>query len=77
MDMNGTTTAITIFFNIMLFNEIDAYAPNLSSSIIDCEVLPPPDIERIFGLAGGVRNHFMISHSHYHNVLAVFNHVDS
>ncbi|KAK6746980.1 hypothetical protein RB195_000308 [Necator americanus] len=36
-----------------VFNEIDAYAPNFSSSIIGYEVLPPPDIERIFGLTGG------------------------
>ncbi|KIH58224.1 hypothetical protein ANCDUO_11572 [Ancylostoma duodenale] len=36
-----------------VFSEIDAYAPNFSSSVIGYEVLPPPDIERIFGLTGG------------------------
>ncbi|EYC21034.1 hypothetical protein Y032_0020g192 [Ancylostoma ceylanicum] len=36
-----------------VFNEIDAYAPNFSLSVIGYEVLPPPDIERIFGLTGG------------------------
>ncbi|KAE9415486.1 hypothetical protein Angca_002648 [Angiostrongylus cantonensis] len=36
-----------------VFSEVDAYAPNFSSSVIDYEVLPPPDIERIFGLTGG------------------------
>nr|CDJ97108.1 pyridine nucleotide-disulfide oxidoreductase [Haemonchus contortus] len=36
-----------------LFNEIDCYAPNFSSSVVGYEVLPPPDIERIFGLTGG------------------------
>ncbi|VDM81751.1 unnamed protein product [Strongylus vulgaris] len=34
-------------------SEIDAYAPNFSSSVIGYEVLPPPDIEKIFGLTGG------------------------
>ncbi|KAK6053560.1 pyridine nucleotide-disulfide oxidoreductase domain-containing protein 2 family protein [Cooperia oncophora] len=36
-----------------VFNEIDCYAPNFSSSVIGYEVLPPPEIERIFGLTGG------------------------
>ncbi|CAJ0590694.1 unnamed protein product [Cylicocyclus nassatus] len=36
-----------------VFSEIDAYAPNFSSSIIGYEVLPPPDIEKIFGITGG------------------------
>ncbi|VDM81263.1 unnamed protein product [Strongylus vulgaris] len=36
-----------------IFSEIDAYAPNFSSSVIGYEVLPPPDIEKIFGLTGG------------------------
>uniref|UniRef100_A0A183G9N1 Amino_oxidase domain-containing protein n=1 Tax=Heligmosomoides polygyrus TaxID=6339 RepID=A0A183G9N1_HELPZ len=36
-----------------VFNEIDCYAANFSSSIIGYEILPPPDIERIFGLTGG------------------------
>ncbi|CAJ0590697.1 unnamed protein product [Cylicocyclus nassatus] len=36
-----------------VFNEIDKYAPNFSSSIIGYEVLSPPDIEKVFGLIGG------------------------
>nr|CDJ81685.1 FAD dependent oxidoreductase domain containing protein [Haemonchus contortus] len=40
-------------YAIHVFNEIDCYAPNFSSSVVGYEVLPPPDIERIFGLTGG------------------------
>ncbi len=44
----------TIDTDFTVFSEIDAYAPNFSSSIVGYEVLTPPDLERIFGLTGGV-----------------------
>ncbi|VDL85648.1 unnamed protein product [Nippostrongylus brasiliensis] len=39
--------------SIAVFDEIDCYAPNFSASVVGYEVLPPPEIERIFGLTGG------------------------
>ncbi|CAB3406039.1 unnamed protein product [Caenorhabditis bovis] len=36
-----------------VFSEIDAYAPNFSSSIIGYDILTPPDIEKTFGITGG------------------------
>ncbi|KAF6166655.1 hypothetical protein GIB67_005517 [Kingdonia uniflora] len=35
------------------FSLIDEYAPGFSSSIIDYDMLTPPDLEREFGLTGG------------------------
>ncbi|KAK6932102.1 hypothetical protein RJ641_001726, partial [Dillenia turbinata] len=35
------------------FNLIDEYAPGFSSSIVDYDMLAPPDLEREFGLTGG------------------------
>jgi phytoene dehydrogenase-like protein len=32
---------------------IAAYAPNVRDAVVHYEVLAPPDLERIFGLAGG------------------------
>ncbi|CAJ0579727.1 unnamed protein product, partial [Mesorhabditis spiculigera] len=36
-----------------VFSEIDAYAPNFSSSVVGYEVLTPPTLEKTFGLTGG------------------------
>uniref|UniRef100_A0A7E4UXW8 Pyridine nucleotide-disulfide oxidoreductase domain-containing protein 2 n=1 Tax=Panagrellus redivivus TaxID=6233 RepID=A0A7E4UXW8_PANRE len=36
-----------------VFNEIDAYAPNFSKSIVGYEVLPPPELQKLFNLTGG------------------------
>jgi phytoene dehydrogenase-like protein len=35
------------------FEVLDQYAPNFRRSVIDRQVLAPPDIERIYGLTGG------------------------
>jgi phytoene dehydrogenase-like protein len=35
------------------FDIVDEYAPNFTSSVIDRQVLAPPDLERIFNLTGG------------------------
>ena len=37
-----------------MFQQIGEYAPGFEQSIIGYEVLTPPDLERIFGLTGGV-----------------------
>jgi phytoene dehydrogenase-like protein len=35
------------------FEVLDQYAPNFRRSVIDRQVLAPPDIERVYGLTGG------------------------
>ena len=37
-----------------IFSVVDEYAPGFSDSVLGYEVLPPPDLEEIFGLTGGV-----------------------
>jgi len=37
----------------VVFDSIEKYAPGFKSSIVGKEVLPPPDLENIFGLTGG------------------------
>jgi len=37
----------------MVFSQIDEYCPGFSQSIVGYECLPPPELERIFGLTGG------------------------
>ena len=37
-----------------VFDTIEGYAPGFKDLIIDWEMLTPPDLERIFGLTGGV-----------------------
>lgn len=41
---------------LKVFHNIDEYAPGFSSSVIGYEVLSPPDLEKTFGLTGGVSN---------------------
>lgn len=43
--------------HISVFSQIDQYAPGFSESIVGYECLPPPELERIFGLTGGVSIH--------------------
>src|SRR5690348_17409428 len=35
------------------FDVVDEYAPNFKGSVIDRQVLAPPDLERVFNLTGG------------------------
>lgn len=37
-----------------VFDYIEAYAPGFKSSVLARDILTPPDLERIFGLPGGV-----------------------
>ncbi|KAL8609410.1 Pyridine nucleotide-disulfide oxidoreductase domain-containing protein 2 [Nucella lapillus] len=36
-----------------VFNTIEQYAPGFKDSVIDRDILSPPDLERVFGLTGG------------------------
>ena len=49
------------FFNDRLlfsvFDVIEQHAPGFKASVIGRDVLAPPDLEKIFGLTGGVRIH--------------------
>jgi len=36
-----------------VFNSIEEYAPGFRASIVGKEVLPPPELEKVFGLTGG------------------------
>lgn len=36
-----------------VFNAVEDYAPGFKESIVGVDILPPPDLERIFGLTGG------------------------
>jgi len=38
-----------------VFDVIEEYAPGFKSSVIGRDILTPPDLERTFGLTGGVR----------------------
>ena len=38
-----------------VLDSIEMYAPGFKNSIVGKEVLPPPELERIFGLTGGRR----------------------
>ena len=39
---------------ILVFDDIEKYAPGFKASVIGRDILTPPDMERIFGLTGGV-----------------------
>ncbi len=38
----------------VVFDTVEEYAPGFKKLIVGKEVLTPPDLERIFGLTGGV-----------------------
>lgn len=42
------------FFFFTVFDNIEDYCPGFKSSVIGRDILPPPELERIFGLTGGV-----------------------
>jgi phytoene dehydrogenase-like protein len=35
------------------FDILNAYAPNFKASVIDRQVIPPPEMERLWGITGG------------------------
>lgn len=38
----------------LVFDWVEKYAPGFKTSIIGKDILAPPDLEKIFGLTGGV-----------------------
>ena len=48
-----------------VFDCVEAYAPGFKGSVVGRDVLTPPDLERIFGLPGGVRIHLGGPSSHF------------
>ncbi|KAK2098770.1 hypothetical protein P7K49_024221 [Saguinus oedipus] len=61
-----------------LFDCIEAYAPGFKDSVVGRDILTPPDLERIFGLPGGVRislgglPHSLLSAPHFLAVSSLF-----
>lgn len=43
-----------ILFVVLVFDTIEEYAPGFRQLIVGWETLTPPDLERVFGLTGGV-----------------------
>lgn len=43
-----------IIFVVLVFDSIEEYAPGFRQLIVGWETLTPPDLERVFGLTGGV-----------------------
>jgi phytoene dehydrogenase-like protein len=50
---DGTWDALREPFADRCFDLLDEYAPNFKRSVLACQVLAPPDLERVFGLTGG------------------------
>ncbi len=51
------SSVIRVVFQLLhavVFDTVEEYAPGFKKLIVDKEVLTPPDLERIFGLTGGV-----------------------
>ena len=38
----------------LVFDSVEKYAPGFKDSIVGADILTPSDLERIFGLTGGV-----------------------
>lgn len=38
----------------LAFDWVEQYAPGFKKSVVGRDILAPPDLERIFGLTGGV-----------------------
>ena len=41
----------------LVFDCIEAYAPGFKGSVVGRDILTPPDLERVFGLPGGVSSY--------------------
>lgn len=40
----------------LAFDWVEKYAPGFKKSVVGRDILAPPDLERIFGLTGGVQH---------------------
>lgn len=47
-------TCVCLFVCFLVFDWVEQYAPGFKSSVIGRDILAPPDLEKIFGLSGGV-----------------------
>lgn len=45
---------ILFHFIFTVFDSVERYAPGFKQSIVGKDILTPPDLERVFGLTGGV-----------------------
>ena len=52
--MNEHLTVKIFLLLILVFDSIEEFAPGFKSSVIVRDILTPPDLEKIFGLTGGV-----------------------
>lgn len=50
------------------FDWVEQYAPGFKKSVVGRDILTPPDLERIFGLTGGVHTADIVELSSYLNV---------
>lgn len=50
----SVTHLLKSLFSVLVFDDIELYAPGFKSSVVGRDILTPPDLERIFGLTGGV-----------------------
>ena len=48
-----------VFGIVLVFDSIEEFAPGFKSSVVGRDILTPPDLERIFGLTGGVSQHYL------------------
>ena len=39
---------------VSVFDIVEQYAPGFKASVVGRDILTPPDLERVFGLTGGV-----------------------
>ena len=46
-----------------VFSQVDEYAPGFSDSVVGYDALAPPDLERIFGLTGGLFDQSLMNSS--------------
>jgi len=46
---------------LAVFETIEQHAPGFKASVIGRDILSPPDLEKIFGLTGGVRLYYLFS----------------
>ena len=45
---------VLLLFQFAVFDNVEDYCPGFKASVVGSDILPPPDLERIFGLTGGV-----------------------
>ena len=48
-------TQVIVSVAFLVFDVIERHAPGFKSSVIGRDILTPPDLEKVFGITGGVR----------------------